>query len=352
MKKGCGLFLVIIIIIAVSGFLFAQNWYNNAIFNREETDDTIEYTVESGATFSSVLDDLIENGYKTEKLAVQLYLRSKGLSPNIKVGEFLIPLNANIPELIDILEQGVLKPATTVTIKEGLRYEQIADILESSISNTTQFDKEEFLRIADNPDLYEFSTEVETFLNTHKPSGKSLRGLLYPDTYRIDEGSTTVEVVNFMLENFISQVNTKLDLDNLTSNQQNFTDLYSGLILASIIEKEASAWDDRSEISGVFHNRLRTNMPLGSDATVNFFTGKNDAGVTFADRDRQSPYNTYLNVGLPPTPINNPRIESLDAALKPNITNYFFFYHTPDGKTFYNQTLGGHSAGVCRDLGC
>lgn len=354
MKRGCLIIVVLLILLAFGGYTYAKSWYNGAIFdgNEDQAGETIQYEVAQGATFTSVLDDLIANGYDTEKLAVQLYLRSEGISPNIKAGSYEIPADVNIPELIVILEQGVLKPSHVVTIKEGLRYEEIADVLEADLESTTEYDKSEFIAIVENPDSSEFTPEVQAFLAQHKPAGKPLRGFLYPDTYRIDDGSSTLQIVDFILQNFIKQVNENLDMNNLTANQSNFSDLYSGLTLASIIEKEASAWDDRAEISAVFNNRLRTGLPLGSDATVNFFTGKNDAGVSFADRDTQNPYNTYLNQGLPPTPINNPRIGSLEAALQPNISSNFYFYHTPDGKTFFNETLGGHSTGVCRDLGC
>jgi UPF0755 protein len=164
---------------------------------------------------------------------------------------------------------------------------------------------------------------------------------------------TTLQIVEVFLVNFINKYNENIaPIIGVQEPGHNLTSTYEGLILASIIEKEASAWDDRAEISGVFHNRLFIGMLLQSDATVNFATGKNDAGVSFQDQLIDSPYNTYRYAGLPPTPINNPRIQSLEAALSPNTTPYYFFYHTPDGETFFNEDFESHSAGVCRDLGC
>ena len=178
-----------------------------------------------------------------------------------------------------------------------------------------------------------------------------MRGILYPDTYRVDQDMTTTQIIEMMVVNFINKLETNgIDYKDYVADP-NFN-LYDAIILGSVIEKEASAWDDRAEIAGVFHNRLDSGVALQSDATVNFATGKNDAGVNLVDQNIDSPYNTYLYPGLPPTPINNPRMESIIAALRPNATNYFYFYHTPDGQTFYNVNYSDHVNGVCRDLGC
>jgi len=344
MKKIFSIIFVLILIVVI-GLYFLNNWYNSAIFDGTESHENIEISVAEGTTFFDVVEELEAQGVVKSKTAVQVYLRLENLSPNIKAGDYSIPGGTNIPELIEILEKGVFKPATWVTLKEGYRAEQMAERFKEELGD--QFNSDTFLNIALNPSEYEFETDIETFLTAYKPEGNSLRGFLYPDTYRIDNDMTEVMIINAMLKNFKSKVDNELNFKNLTSNQENFDDFYSGLILASIIEKEASAGDDRADISSVFHNRLGIGQALQSDATVNFITGKSDAGVLISDTQIDDPYNTYIYPGLPPTPINNPRIESIVAALKPNTTSFFYFFHDDSGgQTYYSETFEEHNRKV------
>jgi UPF0755 protein len=353
MKKLLKTFLVLMIVLGVvvgGGFIWAKGQYDAAIKKPLVGDAVIELEVAEGESFSTVLEDLDAQGKLTNKLAVKFYLRQEKLNPNVKFGSYQIPASVTLDELIALLEKGQLKPAEFATIKEGLTYEVISESLDDQLEENTVFSADEFKQIAENPDNFVFTTEVQSFLDAFKPEGKSLEGFIFPDTYRIDTDMNAQAVIELILTNF----QAKLEENNITpeSGNEQIANFYEALTLASIIEKEASKWDDRSEIASVFTNRLAIDQALGSDATINFITGKNDAGVTLADRDIQSPYNTYLNIGLPPTPIDSPRLDSILAAINPKDTNYLYFYHTPDGKTFFNTDFGGHSAGVCRDLGC
>lgn len=342
--------LLFILVVGIIAFFIAQNWYNDAIYNPPANATTrYELEVTEGETLLEVMADLEAKGLVKSKLAVQLYLRQFNLSPVIKHGSYVIDPKTNIPQLIEILEKGVFKPGILVTLKEGWRYEQMTVELDKNLGNS--FDALEFEKIAANPDNYKFSSStVQKFLDTYKPIGKPLRGFLYPDTYEFAEDITAQQVVEKMLENFI--VKTKdLQIQNLNSNQDNITNLYDALILASVIEKEASKLDDRKDISAVFHNRLAQGYPLQSDATVNFITGQNEPGVDLEDTYIDNPYNTYKYAGLMPTPINNPRLESINAALYPNQTEYFFFFHDDAGKTYFSVTFEEHSLKVSQIRG-
>ncbi len=352
-NKGLTILLIFGLLFVIGLFVFfsVRSWYNKAIFN-ELSPDPIELEVVEGSSFMDVINELEDRGYINNNLPIQVYLRTEMINPNIKVGMYEIPAGYNIPGLIEILEAGTFKPDIWVTIKEGLRYEEIALVFEENLLDLTGYTTSEFYSLVENPEVITFSPDVQEFLDEHLPSGSSLRGFLYPDTYRIDQDMTTAQIIEVMVKNFKNKVEENISSTTDSRGLGSINNLYEAVILASIIEKEASAWDDRSDISGVFHNRMEIGMALQSDATVNFITGKNDSGVELADQNIDSPYNTYVYPGLPPTPINNPRIESIIAALKPNDVNYFYFYHTPDGETFYNETFEDHAAGVCRDLGC
>ncbi|GAB4283901.1 MAG: endolytic transglycosylase MltG [Candidatus Dojkabacteria bacterium] len=344
------IFFALIVILLLGGIFTAVNWYHSSL--KLDIESPVIFTVNEGDNFTSVIDRLEKQEIVRSKTAVQIYLRLNSLNPQIKAGDFILQPGMSIESLITALNQAPIKKGIFVTLKEGLRYEQMSDELETKLGEITDFSKATFEDIAENPDNYSFSPRISEFLSKYKPAGNSLRGFLFPDTYRFDEGITELEIIEIMLGNFIDKVGAKVNFDSDYLNSGNFESFYDALILASIIEKEASAKDKKEDISSVFHNRMNIGMSLDSDATINFFTGKNDSGVAFVDRDTQSPYNTYLNVGLPPTPINNPSLGSIIAALNPSETEFFYFYHTPDGQGHFSKDFSSHSAGVCRDLGC
>lgn len=350
--KGILIFLLILVFAIASGLFYVQSQLDNAENSPLKGDSNITVEVIEGDSFNSVLARLNEQGNLDDYNFLRAYLQLNTVTPNIKPGEYVLNSDYTINQIATALEEGVLKPAVFVTLPEGLKYEEKAQVLLNELSDNPNYSNEEFLNIVQNPDSIEFSVEVETFLSEFKPEGADLRGFLYPDTYSIDLDTDTVAVVELMLLN----LKNKLDENNITSNSSNpqISNFFEALTLASIVEAEASAWDDRSEIAGVFTNRLEIGMMLESDTTVNFATGKSDPGVTFQDIEKtaSNPYNTYRNPGLPPGPINNPRIESILAVLNPANTDFLFFYHTSDGQTFFNTNFSDHNFGVCRDLGC
>lgn len=341
--------IVVIIGIPVIGILYAYNWYDQAISTTPtESADTYEITVEEGENLTTIADELEQNEVINSKLALQIYLQVNDLDPQIKIGTYQLPKNAILEDIIAILEEGVFESTVTITIKEGTRTEAIAEIIETQLKLSGAeyvFDDEEFLDIALNPDNYEFSEEIQSFLDENKPTGKPLRGFLYPDTYFLTVDMSSIQAVEFLLENFIS----KYDEANITYSTNNITNLYDALILASIIEKEAALNDDRADISSVFHNRLANGIVLAADSTINFVTDQTSENL---NTRLDSVYNTYTNAGLVPTPINNPRVDSIIAASKPNETPYFFFFHDDQGNTYYSETEFEHTTKVCEIRGC
>jgi UPF0755 protein len=351
-KTGLGCIKILIILIALILFLGGMiavggyYWYTDATTKpASDSTEQVDLSIQEGDTLLSIAGQLEDLGLIRSRLALQMYVRIENLSPSIKPGEYRLVQNLNLEQLITILEEGQLKPSIWVTIPEGKRSEQIADILEEGFREETNanFARTDFMNIVNNPDNATFKAEVAAFLTLYKPTGKSLEGFLYPDTYNLDIDMTSLQIIEVMVENFKTKLETSnIDLTNIKANQTSLESLYEGMTLGSIIEKESSQNDDRSLIAGVFHNRLNQNGPLESDATVNYFTGKNDPGVSFADRDTPNPYNTYLNIELPPTPICNPRIESIEAALSPKQTDYYYFRHDSEGNTYYAETLEEH----------
>ncbi len=187
-----------------------------------------------------------------------------------------------------------------------------------------------------------------------------LQGFLYPDTYRLfksisDPKITTANeaskiIIKKQLDTFIK----RLPEDALIKAKKQGLSLYEAIILASIIEKEtgrnatspeakAKLDEERKIVAGIFYNRLKANVALQSDATINYITGKNNPAPELLDLEVTSPYNTYRNRGLPPTPIGNPSLSSINGVLNPTDSNYFYFLHKqPSGEPVYSITFEEH----------
>lgn len=181
------------------------------------------------------------------------------------------------------------------------------------------------------------------------PSGlPHLEGFLYPDTYQLDGDAISPEaVIKQMLGRF-----EELALPIYQKNQKNTKlDLKEWVTLASIVEKEAVVAGERNRISGVFNNRLNKGMPLGSDPTVEYALGirqTKEKPLTFKQVETPSPYNTYINPGLPPTPIASPGIASLEATLTPEKTEYLYFMARYDGTHIFSRTQAEHDAAIAK----
>lgn len=351
MKKLILLFLFTITTIAIAGFVFASSWYNSSVQSKVVIDEVKQFEIFEGESFSQVLTRLESEELISSKLAIQIYLQLENINPVIRTGVYSLQGEYDINDLISTFEKGVQKAAKFVTIKEGLMTEKIGQILNENLKGFTKFNLDEFNKIAFEPDTIQFSSKIKDFLNIHKPTGKPLRGFIFPDTYRFDEGMTTQEIVEMILSNFIKRFEGN-NLQSLIGTNPQIPSLYSALTLGSIVEKEASGKDDKKSISAVFVNRLGVGMTLDSDATVNFVTGKSDAAPLLSDTRIQNEYNTYRNLGLPPTPINNPSITSIIASLSPNSHDFYFFFHDDSGNTYYSKTLGEHSTKACQIRGC
>jgi UPF0755 protein len=192
-------------------------------------------------------------------------------------------------------------------------------------------------------------------IKQNKPAKADLEGFLFPDTYRFNKTSTPEMLVEKMLIDFTQRV----EGIGVTAGKSKYTiagyeqyplSFYEVLTLASIIEKESggstgslSLDEERAIVAGVFYNRLAIGKALESDATVNYITGKNTPGVSNADTEINSPYNTYKYPGLPPGPICSPSLSSIKAALNPRKTDYYYFFHKqPSGEVVFSKTFEEH----------
>ncbi len=340
MKK---IIFLVILIVLIGGGLIAYKTYDESVNYVANIEDEIKFTVAEGESFNTLLDDLETKALIKNKEVIKLYLKINDINPEVKTGEYTISNRTlSLTELIAILEKGVFKPGIKITIKEGLRSDQIADVLEEELGENSVFSKTEFLAFVNAPNLELLSADNAISLSSFKPAGLNLEGFIFPDTYEFLPEQTTVQILDTIIGNFVAKVSTEFEMANLNLPTAEVGTFYQGLVLASIVEKESSRVDRKEVISSIFHNRLVAGMWLQSDATVNYITKKNDAAVLIEDTLIESPYNTYRVGGLPPTPISNPGIVAIRAALYPDSTTYYFFFHDDSGNSYLSETYDEH----------
>lgn len=300
----------LVILSGVIGFV----WWQRQI---KPTNNTQEVTivVPKNQVAGTTVQQLAEKNVIRSALAAKLYLRATSMGPKLQNGTFVISPNQTLPQVLESLTH----PAKDVwvTIPEGWRREQIAARFAAELTG---------------PDAAFVSSEFLT-------QTKSLEGQLFPDTYLVPRYATAADVVKILTDNF----SRKTNLDIKTQ--------HSALILASLVEREGKTNEDRPIIAGILSNRLAEGWPLQVDASVQYALGTaSEWWPKNIDTKFASPYNTYIHTGLPPTPIANPGLSAINAALNPAKTPYWYYIHSPDGVAHYAKTLAEHNANIDKYL--
>jgi UPF0755 protein len=289
--------------------------------NNREADPTI-IIIEKGMSLNSVSNLLLENEIIVNQNIFKLKVISRGLASKIPTGRFLIDGKISDALLIDLIfNKGPIK--LKLTIPEGSQSKNLFKDINSLLNTDYDFNK------------YFNSTEI---LEQYKLDASSLEGYLYPDTYYLYHDSSPEEIIDIMLSEFWKKFDENLQ-DR--ANQLGFS-VHEVVTLASIIEGEAMLDSERSTISSVYHNRLKINMKLQADPTIQYIIPGPPKTLSNRDLRIKSDYNTYQNYGLPPGPINNPGIASIKAALYPEDTNFLFFVAQGDGSHAFTTNEKDH----------
>ncbi len=250
---------------------------------------------------------------------------------DFKAGTYQLSPNQPLSAIADKIWRGQVVQRS-FTIPEGWSLQQMADYF----AEQGFFPAKDFLAAASQVDSQQFPWLP--------PDLPHLEGFLYPDTYKLNSDQVTPQVVVEQMLNQFQQV--ALPIYQQGQNKTNLS-LREWVTLASIVEKEAVVPSERSQIAGVFTSRLRQGIPLGADPTVEYALGIRQTAeqpLTFAQVKTSSPYNTYINAGLPPTPIASPGLASLKATLYPEDTPYLYFVARYDGTHVFSRTLAEHEA--------
>jgi UPF0755 protein len=282
-----------------------------------------QFTVQSGEGISTIAANLQKAGIIKSAWGFKLYLKLTG-QVIVQPGTYQLSPAQSLPRIANWIASGETSNVT-LTIPEGFTLQQIGEAMEQKNIAT----KAEFLNIANNfPPDYDFLKA--------RPAGKSLEGFLFPDTYRLIKGDPTL-AIRQMLDNFSNKYHADIQPD---LGEQN---LYEVLIIASLIEREAQKAEDRPLVAGVIYNRLKIGMKLGIDATVRYIINNWKDPLTAADLNIDSPYNTRRYAGLPPAPICNSGLASIEAALHPTDHKYYYYLTDPEGMMHYAKTLDEHN---------
>lgn len=309
------------------GFLFALNQLSPVSSPGRAREIVVNIPHE--ATAGQVGNILKQKDVIKSPLAFRFYARYRGLDGKIKAGEYRIPNSLSTPRVLNELVDGRLA-VQTVTIPEGFTTEQVAELLvEKGLVNRDRF----FSVLAGDSFPYSFLDQL--------PSGNTrLEGYLFPDTYQFTRGSGEKAIIDRMLGRFEKEIE---ELNYAGKAAQLGLTLHQAVTIASMIEREAKADQERPVISGVIFNRLKYSMPLQIDATVQYALHDHREKIYYHDLEVDSPYNTYRVTGLPPGPIALPGRASLLAAVNPAITDYLYYVVKPDGTHAFSASLAEHN---------
>lgn len=271
----------------------------------------ISFEVSEGEGPRSIANRLQKEGLLSAERPFLVYVLLTGKRNKFYVGNYTLRQNMTIREVVRTLSDPT-RQEIVITVLEGWRISDIA----SELAAKTDITQSAFLALAD-PAIYE--------------------GYLFPDTYHFEKTVTAERILSKMRANFDRRT-AGLNLTN------------EDVILASIVEREAKLDVDRPKVAGVYLNRLKIDMALQADPTVQYAKGS-WAPITVADYQNViSPYNTYLNKGLPPTPISNPGLAALKAVKEPAVHDFYYFIHVSDGTTYYARNGEEHNANKRRYL--
>lgn len=299
---------------------FGAKFYWNHLLSPVSSDTTTQsFSVSEGEGSSSIADRLLGAGLIRSSFAFKLELKLSGQAGKLQAGTFNLSPSESAKEIISSMERS--KDDRSVTLLEGWRDEEIAEKLNKDLGINSQ----KFLEIAK-------------------------QGYMFPDTYNFNSKATAESIASTMEDNFNSKfspdLQNKITQLGLTSEQ--------GIILASIVEREGRSQGVRTMVASILLKRIKIGMALDADATIQYALGYSQQektwwrkNITADDLKVNSPYNSYLNPGLPPGPICNPGLSSITAVAEadPN-TPYLYYYHDSKGNSFYEKTLDQHNADV------
>ncbi len=320
------------VLLIVAGLLVVGVlWFLNALFqplkgSGETGSSPIAVRIQKGSSLDEIATKLADAGVVDSAFFFKLRAKLDGRTSDFKPGRYLFQPGISYAAAMDALTKGPPPPKTSkFTITEGRTRQEINRLLKKTSLQGS----------------YLAATVRSRYLNPRNygapKSTRNLEGFLFPATYDVRVGAPVSDLVRKQLVAFKANVATV----NLAKARKRNLTAYDVLIIASMIEKEAALDRERPLIASVIYNRLKQGVPLGIDATIRYGVGNFDSPLKQSELDRDTPYNTRLHKGLPPTPIGNPGLASIRAAANPAATGYLFYVVKPGtcGQHNFSKTL-------------
>jgi UPF0755 protein len=316
--------LGLVLVLAVSFIAWYQSYARNL---RPVSTDTTQkvFAVASGTSVQTIANGLADQGLIRKAWAFERYVTDKRLGSKLQAGTYKLSPSQSSQEIAAIMAEGKVA-VDLITILPGQRIDQVKDAFIAAKFDQAAVDA------AFDPAQY---ADLPVLANL--PSGANLEGFLYPDSYQKDATTNPAVIVRAALV----ETQTHLSTDITTGFSAQGLTPYQGITLASVVEKEVSHPEDRTQVAQVFLKRLREGKKLESDVTA-FYGAIKDGQEQLVSYD--SPYNTYKVSGLPVGPISNVSENALRAVAFPASTDWLYFVAGDDGKTYFSHTLAEHEA--------
>ncbi|GAB3431665.1 endolytic transglycosylase MltG [Massilia solisilvae] len=316
---------VIVSVAAAAGFSW---WAKQPI---STADAVIPFAVEPGSGAGAAAQQIAKAGVPINPFLFATLARISGKSSRIKAGSYELKPNTSPRTLLTQLVRGEFAQES-VTIIEGWTFRQMRQVIAAAPSL-----KHDAADLSDKELLQKIAPQL---------SYKSPEGLFFPDTYLFAKGSSELQIFRQAHQAMMDRL--KAAWEKRDPNLP-YANPYEALIMASIVEKETGQKSERPMIAGVFVNRLKAGMLLQTDPTVIYGMGEKYEGkIRKKDLETDTPYNTYVRAGLPPTPIALPGVQSLQAALSPARTEALYFVSRGDGTSKFSDNLTDHNKAVNR----
>lgn len=313
MKKSL-IFAVVVFITLTSVFL----WWENGK-KAVDQNDKIEkiFIIEKGLSIREIANKLAREHFINDPIVFFLYVKQTGQDKRIQAGDYRLSASMNLETIVSKLTHGTLD--IWVTFPEGLRAEEVADILKANF---------------------------KTYNESWKDSLILQNGYIFPDTYLFQKDAS----IDLILKTTRNNFEKKFEIFNQSKSDRKIEDIVT---IASLIEREARYGEDRPLVASVIYNRLNNGMPLQIDATVQYALGyQKDTNswwkqnLASKDIELESLFNTYKHIGLPPSPISNPGLEALNAAILPPKSDYLYYVSDKTGHLHFTRNLEEHNKNI------
>lgn len=321
--KKIGIVVLLLVLVVVIGV--GVSAYRLLLPVSPVSEEKQKFIVPKGQAITVIGDRLFEAGLIRHPLVFRFIVETNDLAQKIQAGTFELTTSMTPLEIAQELTTGTQD--TWITLLEGWRAEEIAEYL--SQQELEQFDLAEFLTLA-----------------------KEDEGMLFPDTYLIPKEMNAQQIHAMLVRTFTTKVTQGLAKE-IANSPYPFEDV---IIMASLVQREAKTFEQMQHVAGILWNRIEIGMALQVDATMQYAKGYDPVQKKWwtvpmaIDRQINSPFNTYLHVGLPPRPIANPGLSAIKATLTPLAVDDLYYIHAPSGEMYYAATLEGHTANVNKYL--